>query len=224
MPRPNHGPGGGHNYDKARDFKGAIKRLFSELNIYKTLIIIAFTLAILGSVLSILAPNRLSDLTDEISAGLVINSDNMTVLNKKASENLSEDKLKELLPEILSPNISEDNISNIMRDSSISQEDKEGVISKISEEYPDISAMEMYSMSVDVRNGDTVQTVFLSVPYSLEGLENYFTFRGRTSHKSFALDDGGARLRHRVDPTGGARRGPRGGRGGSLRRADRQRR
>ena len=125
MPRPNHGPGGSHNYDKARDFKGAIKRLFSELNIYKTLIIIAFTLAILGSVLSILAPNRLSDLTDEISAGLVINSDNMTVLNKKASENLSEDKLKELLPEILSPNISEDNISNIMRDSSISQEDKD---------------------------------------------------------------------------------------------------
>ena len=90
MPRPNHGQNA--NYDKARDFKGAIKRLFHELNTYKILIVVAFTLAILGSILSILAPNRLSDLTDEISAGLVINQDNMKSLNKKASENLSKNK------------------------------------------------------------------------------------------------------------------------------------
>ena len=120
MPRP----GKGQTYEKARDFKGAIKRLFSELNTYKILIIVAFTLAILGSILSILAPNRLSDLTDEISAGLVVNQDNMEALNKKASENLSEEKLKELLPEILSPNISENNIRNIMSDKNISSEDK----------------------------------------------------------------------------------------------------
>ena len=120
MPRP----GKGQTYEKARDFKGAIKRLFSELNTYKILIIVAFTLAILGSILSILAPNRLSDLTDEISAGLVVNQDNMEALNKKASENLSEEKLKELLPEILSLNISENNIRNIMSDKDISSEDK----------------------------------------------------------------------------------------------------
>ena len=120
MPRP----GKGQTYEKARDFKGAIKRLFSELNTYKILIIVAFTLAILGSILSILAPNRLSNLTDEISAGLVVNQDNMEALNKKASENLSEEKLKELLPEILSPNISENNIRNIMSDKDISSEDK----------------------------------------------------------------------------------------------------
>ena len=125
MPRPNHGPAGGQNYEKAKDFKGAIKRLFSELNTYKTLIVIAFTLAILGSVLSILAPNRLSDLTDEISAGLVINQNNMEILTKKATENLSEDKLKELLPEILKPNFSEENIQNIMQDKNISNQDKQ---------------------------------------------------------------------------------------------------
>ena len=123
MPRPNHGPNA--NYDKARDFKGAIKRLFHELNTYKMLIVIAFTLAILGSILSILAPDRLSDLTDEISAGLVVNQDNLESLNKKASENLTEEKLKETLPEILKPNISESNIRDIMSDNSISNEDKE---------------------------------------------------------------------------------------------------
>lgn len=139
MPRPNHGPNA--NYDKARDFKGAIKRLFHEINTYKILIIVAFTLAILGSILSILAPNRLSDLTDEISAGLVINQDNMEALNKKTSENLSEDKLKEMLPEILNPNISQSNIRSIMSDTSISEKDKakfQEILSKMEENSTEV--------------------------------------------------------------------------------------
>ena len=123
MPRPNHGPNAAP--EKAKDFKGAIKRLISELNVYKTLIIIAFTLAILGSILSILAPNRLSDLTDEISKGLVINQNNMEILTKKATQNLSEENLKEILPEILSPNLKEENIQKIMLDKNILKEDKE---------------------------------------------------------------------------------------------------
>ena len=123
MPRPNHGPNAAP--EKAKDFKGAIKRLISELNVYKILIIIAFTLAILGSILSILAPNRLSDLTDEISKGLVINQNNMEILTKKATQNLSEENLKEILPEILSPNLKEENIQKIMLDKNILKEDKE---------------------------------------------------------------------------------------------------
>ena len=120
MPRPSQG----QSYEKARDFKAAIKRLFHEINTYKILIVAAFTLAILGSILSILAPNRLSNLTDEISAGLVINSDNMEALNKKVSENLSEDNLKKILIKVLNPDISENNIRSILTDNSISNEDK----------------------------------------------------------------------------------------------------
>ena len=56
--------------EKAKDLKGAIKRLFKELDKYKILIIISLVLAILGSILSIMAPDRLSDLTDKISEGL----------------------------------------------------------------------------------------------------------------------------------------------------------
>ena len=123
MPRPYHGPNAAP--EKAKDFKGAIKRLISELNVYKILIIIAFTLAILGSILSILAPNRLSDLTDEISKGLVINQNNMEILTKKVTQNLSEENLKEILPEILSPNLKEENIQKIMQDKNILKEDKE---------------------------------------------------------------------------------------------------
>lgn len=68
---PKRGLMNGPATEKAKDFKGAMKRLFHELKHFRILIIIAFILAILGSVLSIIAPNQLSNLTDEIQKGLV---------------------------------------------------------------------------------------------------------------------------------------------------------
>lgn len=58
------------NNEKAKNFKTSMKRLFKELNSFKVLIIIALVLAALSSILSIVAPNKLSELTDEISKGL----------------------------------------------------------------------------------------------------------------------------------------------------------
>ena len=66
---------GGGTGEKAKDFKGAMKRLFKELKSFKVLVTIALVLAALGSVLSIAAPNKLSELTDEISKGLFANMD-----------------------------------------------------------------------------------------------------------------------------------------------------
>ena len=66
------GPGAGMvTGEKAKDFKSAIKRLFKELKGFRKLIMVALVLAILSSILSISAPNKLSDLTDKISEGLV---------------------------------------------------------------------------------------------------------------------------------------------------------
>ena len=69
MPREPMGKGANPT-DKAKDFKGAMKRLFSELKIFKVLISISFILAILGAGISIVSPNILSKLTDEINKGL----------------------------------------------------------------------------------------------------------------------------------------------------------
>ena len=73
---PMRGPGV-NSQEKAKDFKKAIKRLLKEINDFKVLIIVSLVLAIMGAILSILAPNRLSDLTDEISNGLVVNTENL---------------------------------------------------------------------------------------------------------------------------------------------------
>ncbi len=73
MPRPMRK--GGNPEDKAKDFMGAMKRLFSELTPFRVLIIVSILFAIIGAGLSIVAPNILSKLTDEISRGLMGNMD-----------------------------------------------------------------------------------------------------------------------------------------------------
>ena len=81
--RQMHGPGPRGTGEKAKDFKKAILRLLKELKPFRVLITIALVLAVLGSILSICTPNILSDLTDEISKGLVVNTKNMKLLQNQ---------------------------------------------------------------------------------------------------------------------------------------------
>ena len=76
MPGPMGGPRGkgSKQIEKAKDFKGAVLRLVKELKGYKALIIVSLILAIAGAILSISAPNKLSELTDKIQEGLVSSS------------------------------------------------------------------------------------------------------------------------------------------------------
>ena len=71
------GPGPRGAGEKAKDFKSATKRLFKELKNFKVVILFALILAMMGAILTISAPDKLSELTDEISEGLVINKANM---------------------------------------------------------------------------------------------------------------------------------------------------
>ncbi len=105
----------------AKSFKEAIKRLFHELEGYRKLVFLAIILAIFGSILSILAPNRLSKLTDEISKGLVVNQENLTAVTTEIGKNVSEEKILE----IMNPSLDEVSIAKIMTNSNISTEDKE---------------------------------------------------------------------------------------------------
>jgi len=118
------GPGHGPVPEKAKDFKGAMTRLIKELKKFHILIIVGLILAGAGSVLSILTPNILSDLTDEISEGLVVNTDNLTDLSKQITGQVSEEKLQVLMPQILNLDLSEKNIGEILISKEISNEDK----------------------------------------------------------------------------------------------------
>ncbi len=119
-----HGPRGMIK-EKPKDFKSAFTRLLKELSGFKVLILLSLTLAILGSILSILAPNKLSDLTDEISNGLIINKDNMEDLTKNITDNLSEEKLKNVIPNILDIQMDQNTILQIMANNEIPASDKQ---------------------------------------------------------------------------------------------------
>ena len=71
MPRPERGQAG----EKSKNFSAAIKRLFRELKSLRVLVIVGVTFAVIGSILTIIAPKRLSDLTDEITKGLMPNTE-----------------------------------------------------------------------------------------------------------------------------------------------------
>ena len=93
MPKGNRGPRG-RSFEKPKNFKEAIIRLLKELNIFKVFIIISLFLASFSAVLSIISPNRLKELTDEISKGLVINTNNVKVLTKKIMNNTTYSDIK----------------------------------------------------------------------------------------------------------------------------------
>lgn len=111
MPRPNR------DASKAKDFKGAIKRLLQELSGFKKLIIISLVLAALGAMLTIVTPNILSDLTDEISKGLVLNKNNFEKLTKEVTSSLNEESISKVI------DFSEKNIGKVMISSNIPKND-----------------------------------------------------------------------------------------------------
>ena len=125
-PKRMHGPGRGPG-EKPKDFKKALLKLKNYLKPYMYLIIIAVILSALSSILSIVGPNKIKDLTNEIQQGLIVNKSNIEllvqdiqkdikqniVLNEKNLESLSnEDKARYY--EVLSKMSNSENKENII--------------------------------------------------------------------------------------------------------------
>ncbi len=116
--------------EKPKDFIGAIKKLLKSLKDYKALIILAVVLAAFSSILSLVSPNKLSDLTDEITKGITINTDNIKNLEEELTKNI-----KEVGP-ILNINLDKETVVKV-NTSNISNEDKEAfnsTLNKIKED------------------------------------------------------------------------------------------
>ena len=57
--------------EKPKNFRESMKKLFTKLQDFKISMILAIILAALSSILTIIGPNRISDMTDEIAKGLL---------------------------------------------------------------------------------------------------------------------------------------------------------
>lgn len=93
MPRP----GGPKVSEKPKNFFLSMKRLIDSLKSWHVIMTIALVIAMVSSILSLIAPNKLSNLTDEIGKGLTLNTKNLKLVVEKISENITEDKIKRLM-------------------------------------------------------------------------------------------------------------------------------
>lgn len=81
---PRHGM---HVSEKSKNFSQAIKRLWHEINNYKAFMMIGVILAIFSAIFTIVSPNQLSKLTDEIQNGLIPNTHNIELLMEDMQTN-----------------------------------------------------------------------------------------------------------------------------------------
>ena len=101
MARPMGPPGGGRVPEKSKDFKGSMKRLFLSLERWRYLFIFALFLAMVSAILSLNAPNKLSEFTDVITKGLQPNINENTMMDIMNDPDIS-DEDKALTMTILS--------------------------------------------------------------------------------------------------------------------------
>lgn len=117
------GPGG----EKAKDLIGTWKKLFGYCSKYTVAIIIALICVAIGTVLTLMGPDKLSDMTDTITAGITPNTEKLTQISEDISQNIS-DNMKAVMNSITA-NISDESAiskkaSEIMASTDISDEDK----------------------------------------------------------------------------------------------------
>ena len=74
--------------EKTKDFKGTMIRLFKNLDKFRKLLIVSLLLAFLSSILSAIAPNKLSDVTNVISDGIKPNVEMFKTISSKMMENV----------------------------------------------------------------------------------------------------------------------------------------
>ena len=94
-----HGPNRGY-FEKPKNLSLTVKKLFSYLKSFMPFIIIALIFAAASSVFSIIGPNKLRDLTDELSKGLVLDKNKIEVISKDISSTLNEENIKEITTKI----------------------------------------------------------------------------------------------------------------------------
>lgn len=154
---------------KPKNLKKSLSRLVKELNKYKILIIISLLLAVVGSILSIITPNKLSKLTDEITSGLIINKDNFKTLNEQIYFNYTNNNLKEIEIDNIKISINDQlEYLNIAKD--IKQDDISDLYKKLDLMPETIKELVKPKMNLDKIK---VISIFLAIIYILSALFTY---------------------------------------------------
>ena len=85
----NGGPGGRYRdgMPKAKNFSKSLKRMLGEMKGFYLAITFAIIFSLGGSILSVIAPNKLAQITDEISAGIMVDHNKVSEIMTIIAEN-----------------------------------------------------------------------------------------------------------------------------------------
>lgn len=150
MPRPNRG-----TPEKSKDFMGSMKKLLQNLKPWRILLTLGLVLAFISAILSLIAPDHLSDLTDTITSGI--------------KPNISENTIKDIMS---NPNISyEDKMSFQVTLSNMSNSSDTTELLKKIDELPS-SIYDIIKPSIDMAKVKSIVT-FLTILYLLSAIFSY---------------------------------------------------
>ena len=142
--------------EQSRDFKGSIKRLFNNLNTWKYFLIISLALAMVSAILALIAPNRLSDLTDTITLGI--------------RPNINEEVIKEIMSDKSISNEDKMEFKSLLDKS----QDKSADINKIYSDFDKLpkSIYQIVKPKIDMAKVKSI-AIFLGILYLVSALFNY---------------------------------------------------
>ena len=150
MPRPNRGTS-----EKSKDFMGSMKKLLKNLKPWRVLLTLGLVLAFISAILSLVAPDHLSNLTDTITSGI--------------KPNINENTIKDIMS---NPNISyEDKMSFQVTLSSMNDSSDTTELLKKIDELPS-SIYDIIKPSVDMAKVKSIVT-FLTILYLLSAIFSY---------------------------------------------------
>lgn len=99
--------------EKPENLGATIKKMVKYLNKALPFIIVALIFAALSSICSIIGPNKLSDLTDELSKGLVLNKEELKKVTDDISSTLNKENIKNISIQIMDSSKEDSIINNI---------------------------------------------------------------------------------------------------------------
>lgn len=119
------GPGAGG--EKANDFAGTWKKLLHYCNKYVAVIVIALICATVGTICTLIGPDKLSNMTDTITEGVKPDTDKITDISQTISDNVSNNM--KTVAERIAENLSDETVvaknrTKVMESPDISQNDK----------------------------------------------------------------------------------------------------
>lgn len=146
-PHGGFGRGPGRIVEKPKDLVGTWKKLFSYCKNYIPGIIIALVCAIVGTVLTLIGPDKLADITDTITAGIKPNTDKMVEIVETVSKNFSGGTVTEITVDGVTISV-EDQMELMNTVSSLNGEDNDVLLRAI-DSLPD-SIYELVKPTVDM--------------------------------------------------------------------------